>query len=154
MNRDASVTVHAPYGVSKAFIDEFVNKNEHKIREIQQKRFEKQVLIQTQDTEALRRQAKEYIPQRVDYYARIMGVTPTGVKITSAKSRFGSCSAKNSLCFSLYLMTYPKEAVDAVIIHELAHIKEKNHSPRFYAVVLKYMPDYKRRESLLKKGIL
>lgn len=154
MNRDASVTVHAPYGVSKAVIDEFVNKNAQRIGEIQRLRLEKEQKLQAQDEEALRCLAKEYIPQRVCYYARVMGVTPTGVKITSAKSRFGSCNGKNSLCFSLYLMTYPKEAVDAVIVHELAHITEKNHSQRFYDIVYKYMPDYKKREAILKNGIL
>ena len=94
--------------------------------------------------------AKEYLPERVDYYSRLMNVKPTGIKITSAKKRFGSCSGKNSICFSYYLMLYPKEAVDYVVVHELAHIRHHNHSKDFYNFVSQFMPDYKEREKLLK----
>ena len=80
-----------------------------------------------------------------------MGLKPTSVKITSAKGRFGSCSAKNGLCFSWRLMAYPERAVRYVVVHELAHIAHHNHSPAFYALVEKYMPDYKERQKLLKE---
>ena len=79
-----------------------------------------------------------------------MGLEPTGVKITSAKKRFGSCSAKNSICYSWRLMLYSKEAIDYVVVHELAHIAHKNHGPQFYALIEKYLPDYKEREKLLR----
>ena len=79
-----------------------------------------------------------------------MGVSPAGLKITGARRRFGSCSGKNSLCFSLYLMRYPMEAIEYVVVHELAHILEKNHGPAFHAVVAEEMPDYKVRAALLK----
>ena len=103
--------------------------------------------------EKLRALAKEYIPKRVEYYSKVMGVTPAAVKINSAKTRFGSCSAKNSLNFSLYLMLYDKAAIDYVVVHELCHITVKNHSAEFYRLVEKYMPDYKLRKKLLKDGI-
>ncbi len=98
----------------------------------------------------LKRQAGEYIPARVAYYSQIMGVTPAGVKITSAQKRFGSCSGKNSLCFAWRLMLYPPEAIDYVVVHELAHILHHNHSPKFYNCIAKYMPDYRERAALLK----
>ena len=79
-----------------------------------------------------------------------MGLVPQGVKITSAKTRFGSCSAKNSLCFSYLLLCYPMEAVDYVVVHELAHIRFKNHKKEFYALIEACMPDYKQRRMLLK----
>lgn len=100
----------------------------------------------------LRALAAEELPRRVEYYSDKMGLYPTSVKITSAATRFGSCSGKNSICFSYRLMLYPPEAVDYVVVHELAHIKEKNHSARFYALVERYMPDYREREKLLKKN--
>ena len=90
------------------------------------------------------------MPKRVEYYSVLMNVKPTGIKITSAKKRFGSCSGKNSICFSYYLMLYPKEAVDYVVVHELAHIRHHNHSKDFYNFVSEFMPDYKEREKLLK----
>ena len=94
--------------------------------------------------------AKEVLPGKVTHYAAIMGVVPTSVKITAAKSRFGSCSGKNGICFSLYLMQYPEEAIDYVVVHELAHIRHHDHSSAFYAEVAKVMPDYRARMKLLK----
>ena len=73
------------------------------------------------------------------------------MKITSARKRFGSCSGKNSLCFSYWLMLYPQEAVDYVIVHELAHIVHKNHSAAFYRLIGQYLPDYRERIKMLKQ---
>ena len=101
--------------------------------------------------EELYRLAQAYIPPRVEHYAHRMGVTPTGIRITSAVKRFGSCSGKNSLCFSYRVMMYPHEAVDYVIVHELAHIRHHDHSAAFYAFVASILPDYKQREAILKE---
>jgi predicted metal-dependent hydrolase len=79
-----------------------------------------------------------------------MGLRPAGVKITSAAKRFGSCSAKNSLCFSWRLMRYPEAAIDYVIVHELAHIRHKNHGRDFYTLIGAVLPDYRERKKLLK----
>ena len=79
-----------------------------------------------------------------------MGVTPTGLKITTARKRYGSCSPTNSLCFSCFLMARPEAAIDLVVVHELCHIKEKNHGPRFYALLEQYLPDHKERKNLLR----
>ena len=91
------------------------------------------------------------LPPIVERYAVLMGVEPTGIRITSARKRFGSCSGKNSLCFSCLLMLYPMEAVECVVVHELAHIRHHNHSAAFYDFVLSVMPDYRSREALLRK---
>ena len=100
---------------------------------------------------ALRKRAKEILPQKLAFYAQIMGVSPTRLTITGAKTRFGSCSAKNAISFSFYLMQYPDSAVDYVVVHELAHIRHHDHSPAFWAEVEKWMPDYKERKVLLKQ---
>ena len=73
----------------------------------------------------MRRQAREYIPGRVEYFSSRMGLAPTRVSVTSARTRWGSCSGKNTLNFSLYLMSFPPRVIDAVVVHELAHIREK-----------------------------
>lgn len=62
----------------------------------------------------------------------------------------GQLLRKNSLCFSLFLMCYPMEAIDAVVVHELAHIRHKNHGPDFYRLVEGTLPDYRQRIGLLK----
>lgn len=94
--------------------------------------------------------AAEKIPPRVAYYAALLGVTPQKIGFTKAKTRFGSCSGKNSINFSCYLMLYSDRAVDYVVVHELCHIKHKNHSKAFYEMIAGVMPDYKEREKELK----
>ena len=81
-----------------------------------------------------------------------MGVTPTALKITSARTRYGSCSGKNSINFSLFLMEKSARAIDYVVVHELAHIKQHNHSPAFYKEIEKILPDYKERIKELKSN--
>lgn len=151
---DGQVLVRAPLRAFPGQIDAFVQSHEAWVA----KHREKLSLRQSQhpeptpeEKEALRRTAKEILPGRVAYYSGIMGLSPTGLKVTSARTRFGSCSAKDSLCFSLYLMAYPPEAVDYVVVHELAHIRHKNHGPRFYALVASVLPDYRQRRALLKQ---
>ena len=138
--------VWAPYGCSDAFIREFVEKHRGWITKHQAAHR----TYTEGEIAALRRRAKAYIPGRVAYYAALMGVSPTGVKITSAKTRHGSCSPKNSLCFSLYLMEKSERAIDAVVVHELAHILRRDHSPAFYREVEKILPDYRERIKELK----
>jgi predicted metal-dependent hydrolase len=107
-------------------------------------------MIDEQAKEELLLRAKFIIPQKVAYFSRIINVVPSSVKITSAKTRFGSCSGKNALCFSYRVMMYPEKAIDYVVIHELCHILHHDHSKYFWQEVEKYMPDYKTVEKLLK----
>ena len=102
------------------------------------------------EQEALRRKAKQLLPPLVDRWAKVMGVTPTSLRITSARTRFGSCSGRNGLCFSLFLMQYPPEAIEYVVVHELSHIRHHDHSAAFWATVERYLPDYRSRKKLLK----
>lgn len=153
VNDDLQAVVRAPYGVSEKSIRDFVASNSKWLEKAVAKK--KQQLekydITEEEKARLKILAKQEIPKRVEYYSRLMSLYPTDIKITSAKKRFGSCNGKNSLCFSYYLMNYPSEAVDYVVVHELAHIKHHNHSKDFYNIVEKYLPDYKEREKMLKK---
>ena len=154
ITREAQVVVRAPHRASEAEICRFVEAHRQWI-EIhlarRQSYLDSHPPLSEEAIAALRQKAKAYLPGRVDFWAHRMGVTPTAVKITSARTRFGSCSGKNSLCFSLYLMQYPEEAIDYVVVHELAHIRHKNHGPAFYAEVARYLPDYRQRQALLRK---
>jgi predicted metal-dependent hydrolase len=94
--------------------------------------------------------AKSILTGKTAEYAKRMGVTPAAVKINSAKTRWGSCSAKNSLNFSWRLIMAEDSVIDYVVVHELAHIREHNHSKRFWAVVEDVLPDYRRRKQRLK----
>lgn len=150
---ELNVVVRAPYSANDALINDFVSKNSQWISKAveRKKAFLSRVNITDNEVESLIRQAKDIIPKRVDYFSSIMNIYPTGIKITKAKKRFGSCNQKNSLCFSCFLMQYPLEAVDYVVVHELAHIRHHNHSAEFYSLIRRYMPDYKQREKLLKE---
>ena len=94
--------------------------------------------------------AKNYIPQRVNFFAMEMDVQPTAIRITSAKTRWGSCSGKNSVNFSWKLIMADDETIDYVIVHELAHIKQHNHSPKFWDIVESIIPDYRKQKEKLK----
>lgn len=152
VNDDLIPVVRAPYFVSKKQIDAFVNSNFNWIENAVQRKRNELDRYHLSDEELchLIEQANEYIPSRVDYFSELMQLEPTGIKITKAKKRFGSCSGRNSLCFSCYLMLYPKSAIDYVVVHELAHIKHHNHSKAFYNLIEQYLPDYKERIKQLK----
>lgn len=148
------IVVRAPMKLSRKEIDKTVAEHTEWIEKHMpeaQRRMERAAKITPALIKELSIQAKKEIPPLVARYAAIMGVEPTGIKITSARKRFGSCNGKNSLCFSCLLMLYPKEAIECVVVHELAHIKHHNHSPSFYGFIDRVMPDYRIRESLLRK---
>lgn len=150
------IIIRAPKGIKKSKIETFIKAKEDWILEAQKKQIEKgnneyHQKLTEKEIANLKHAAANYIPGKVKYYSQIMGLIPSCVKISSAQKRFGSCSTKNTLNFSYRLMLYPFEAIDYVIVHELAHIKHHNHSRDFYNLIKKYIPDYKEREKLLNK---
>lgn len=152
LTRDGRLIARAPMRLAKREIDRFVAAHEDWILRNLAKQAERPPLPapDSPETEALKVQAKAELPGRVAYWSKIMGVQPTGVRITTARKRYGSCSSKHSLCFSCYLMRSPEAAVDLVVVHELCHIREMNHGPLFYALLEQYLPDWKERKKLLK----
>lgn len=95
--------------------------------------------------------AKEFLPERVKYYAEHMKVAYKSVQITSAKTRWGSCSGDNRLHFTWRLMMANRMAIDYVVVHELAHGKEHNHSAAFWDIVQRYYPFYEKAQEDLKQ---
>jgi len=87
--------------------------------------------------------------QKSAYFAKHMGVSPSAIKISNAKTHWGSCSGRNNINFSWRLMMADDKAIDYVVVHELAHIKEHNHSSRFWRIVEAILPDYKERQKAL-----
>lgn len=145
------VWVRAPQWVSRAAIDRFVAERETWIA----RRLETLPPPRPEWDEAtlrvLRERAEAVLPARVAYYAAQMGVTPAAVKIGAARTRWGSCSSRGSLHFSCRLMAYPPEAIDAVVVHELAHLRHMDHGREFYALVEQTLPDYRARIALLRR---
>ncbi len=150
---NGDIIVKAPYNVSRSLIDEIVNKHDKwilkNLEAEQRKRSMTKDLTDT-DIKNLKKFAKLYFNEKVKYYSQIMDLMPGRVTITSAEKRFGSCNSNGNICFSYRLMLYPEPAREYVVVHELAHLVEMNHSKRFYAIIESVMPDYKKRKRLLK----
>ncbi len=150
---DGGVLVRAPRWASRRMIEQQLLLHRDWITARQEQQARRSALYPEPDAEqerALRQRASEFLPPLTALWAAQMGVTPTAVRITSARTRYGSCSGKDSICFSWRLMQYPEPAIEAVVVHELAHIRHKNHSRAFYAEVERWLPDYRQRIALLK----
>ncbi len=151
VDENCNITVRAPLRISQKEIDEILQEKKSWLERtiILQREKKKQIKQYSEDDiKLLRKKAKEIIPPKVEYYAKIMQVNPSSVKINSAKKRYGSCSGTNNLNFSLYLMDKDERFIDYVVVHELAHIKHHNHSKDFYSFIEQFMPDYKERMKL------
>ena len=151
--RDARLIVRAPKKTPKERIEKAVNSHlswiEKNIEKQKNKMQNHPDPTKAEEAE-LRRKAKKILTEKTAYFANIMGLKYGRITITGAKTRFGSCSSKGNISYSFRLMTYPEEAVDYVVVHELSHLVEMNHSQRFYKVVESVLPDYKARKKLLK----
>ena len=154
---DGQVVVRAPRRLGKAEIQKFVTEHEswirkhlEKVRERQKSRQETKKLSM-EEIQSLADQALKVIPERVAYYAPKVGVDYGRITIRNQRSRWGSCSSKGNLNFNCLLMLTPPEVIDSVVVHELCHRKEMNHSARFYAEVLRVFPDYRKWNQWLKE---
>jgi predicted metal-dependent hydrolase len=155
---DASLVVRAPLFTSMRRIMDFVNKNQAWIKKRQDK-IKSQPVIERLTPEVLepkilrqyKKEAKDKITQRLDYYSSVTGLRYKTVKITSAKTRWGSCGPRGNLCFTWRLMNAPLEVIDYVVVHELVHTVQRDHSKKFWSKVHAIIPDYKTRRTWLRK---
>ncbi len=158
IDKDLQITVRAPYRMSDAAIQKFIAEKSSWIEKHMRKMEERQEAYQTEPeelltVEELRELAEEaagYIPGRAAFYATLIGVNYGRITIRNQRTRWGSCSSKGNLNFNCLLMLTPPEVIDYVIVHELCHRREMNHSPLFWREVERVMPDYKSRRKWLK----
>lgn len=154
--KDGDIVVRAPLRASKKSIIAFVDSHrdwieKQKIKEEEKKKALSAVEpLSKEETEELMRAAKEYFPAVISRCARMMNVEYGRVTIRCQKTRWGSCSTKKNLNFNCLLMLAPEEVRESVVVHELCHLKEMNHSSRFYEEVYRYCPDYDRLNQWLK----
>ena len=157
---DGKVLIRAPKGITKKVLMDFVNDRQEWIVEkwfLIEKHRRKKAEAPKPDYEGhpeieafYRRAARKKIIERTAWYAKLMGVTYGRISIRAAKTRWGSCSGAGNLNFNWKLVLMPPEVLDYVVVHELAHRKEMNHSERFWKVVEAEMPDYMEKRQLLK----
>lgn len=158
VHADCSIIVRAPKWISKKEIDKFVDERRDWIdktyaemnRRIQDNPVNDK--YSERELERLTKEAREEIPSLVAKYAEKMGISYGRVTIRCQKTMWGSCTAKGNLNFNCLLMLLPEPVREYVIVHELCHIKELNHSSAFWREVERYCPDYRYLRDFLKNN--
>lgn len=158
VSHDGKVTVRAPERITDTDIRRFIDEKRvwiekqlihaEEIRTQQNARGE----ITEETIRDLKEKAKLNIPSRVYQWARQIGVSYGKITIRHQKTRWGSCSSQGNLSFNCMLMMCPEEVIDYVIIHELCHRKEMNHSARFWAAVHNVCPEYRKYRKWLRQN--
>lgn len=157
---DLKIKVRAPQRMAQYKILKFVEEKEWWIQSHLEKMKQRIEREQEQDpvpqptkegTQRLTMMAKTIIPERVAYYAKSMRVTYGKITIRNQKTRWGSCSQAGNLNFNCHLVEMPQEVLDYVVVHELCHRKQMNHSRAFWNEVEKVLPDYNRYRLWLRE---
>ena len=151
---DGTVVVRAPRRMPIKLIEGFVREHEVWILR-QQERLAAQPQaekLSQEELAALKKRARSCFLERTAYYAPLVGVKVNRISIRSQRSKWGSCSSKGNLNFNCLLLLAPEEVLDYVVVHELCHRLEMNHSPRFWAEVERVLPDYARGKAWLRKN--
>lgn len=158
VKRAGVLTVRAPYRVSQKEIRSVIAKYQTWIEKQMEKmsRIEEQkeslVPFSKEEVEQMAAEALAVLPPKVRQYAAVLGVTYGRITIRNQKTRWGSCSSKGNLNFNCLLTQVPEPVLDYVIVHELCHRKEMNHSESFWRMVESVLPDYKERRKWLKQN--
>ena len=156
--RQGKLTVRAPLRTTDAEIRQFLEKHRRwlekhimRARELEQAKAGVRKLTAA-ETAGLKKKAKQVLPERVAYWAPLIGVRPGRIAVRCQKTRWGSCSTKGNLNFNCLLMLAPDDVVDYIVVHELCHLKHMNHSRNFYAEIEKVLPDYRQHQQWLKEN--
>ena len=148
------LVVRIPYYTTQKEIEKFLLSHRAWIEKAEKKvsrEIPPSEILTREEIEKLADKAVKLIPERVAYYAPKIGVTYGRITIRNQRSRWGSCSSKGNLNFNCLLMLTPLEVIDSVVVHELCHRKEMNHSKAFYAEIQKVFPDYSKWNRWLKE---
>lgn len=155
---DLQITVRAPYHLSDVIIREFVESKQTWILKhlaiMQDRQAHDPIpagVISDKELRHMTEEARIIIPERVKYFAKIIGVTYGQITIRHQKTRWGSCSSSGNLNFNCMLMATSPELIDYVVVHELCHRKQMNHSPLFWKEVEEILPDYRNLRSRLRE---
>ena len=156
--RPDMIIVRAPKGMSRREINAFLEEKRPWIEKHLEKLQERKSVLEQQqpftmdEIQALADKALCVIPDKVQKYAPLVGVTYGRITIRNQRSRWGSCSGKGNLNFNCLLMLCPEDVIDYVVVHELCHRKHMNHSAEFYAEVERVFPEYRKCKKWLKEN--
>ena len=156
INREAKIIVRAPLKMKKSDIELFLQSKSEWIDKhllsMKEKVSSMPRKLSEEEKNELKKNAKIVITPRVEYFASRMGVSYERITLKLQKTRFGSCSTKNNINFNALIALMPTDILDYVIVHELAHLKQMNHSSVFWKEVEKVIPDYKNKRKWLKEN--
>lgn len=154
VTEDAELMIKAPFHMPEQEIQRFLKQRRFWIYK-QTKRMIEQNASKPVRSEgeirALRKRAEEVLWQKTVYYANLLGVSCQGIRIGDQKTFWGSCSSKGRISYNWHLVLMPERIQDYVVVHELCHLMEMNHSVRFWNQVEGMIPDYKERRKWLKE---
>lgn len=154
---DGRIRMRVPLFCREAEIRRFAEQNrawiDRKLRESERRRREAQAVekLSEEELKALQKRGKAVFAARAAYYAPLVGVRYGRIAVRRQRSKWGSCSAKGNLNFNCLLLLAPEAVLDYVVVHELCHRLEMNHSPRFWAEVKRVYPDYASARRYLKE---
>ena len=153
---DGSIVLRAPLSCSKKRAEEFLIEKRDWIERTQKKVIERKMAVHEDsftgaELADIRKRAHDMIPGMVESISREIGVDYGRISIRAQKTRWGSCSSKGNLNFNCLLVLLPENVIRYVVVHELCHRKELNHSKRFWAEVSKYQPTYLSDRRQLKQ---
>ena len=148
---EGQLLVRCPRSISDARIREFVKSKSSWIQKHLKSRPQLPKWTEAQ-LQTMGAAAAKLIADRAAHFAPVLGVTYKRITIRTQRTRWGSCSSKGNLNFNRLLALVPPEVLDYVVVHELCHLKEMNHSPKFWALVESILPDYKQHKKWLKEN--
>ncbi len=156
---DLTVIIRVPQKMRDSEIEKFIISNsawieKHleimKLRQADENKKDSPTKLTDNELKKLATDAAEYIAPKAEVYAKLIGVEYKKITIRNQKTVWGSCSAKKNLNFNCLLMLCPEEVRDYVIIHELCHLAQMNHSAKFWKLVSEFCPEYKAHRAWLK----
>lgn len=157
ITREGSLVIRAPIHTNKDYIQKFILQKKDWIEKTIQKVLhhkskQTDFTISVDQKKEYKKLSREVLVDRLVHWSRVMNLQYTSFRLSSAKTRWGSCSGKNSINLNWRLVMTPAEVIDYVVIHELAHIKQKNHSVKFWEIVQTYDPLWKQRRKWLREN--
>lgn len=154
ITQKGELLIKAPLSVSEGKIERFLNQKRfwiYKQTKRQLEMQEKRVVRSEEEIKKGMEQARKVLTGKTEYYAQLLGVEYKKIRIGNQKTRWGSCSSRGTISYNWHLVLMPERILDYVVVHELCHVIEMNHSPRFWSKVETILPDYKERRTWLKK---
>ena len=153
IKHDGTIVVRAPRRMPRAEITAFLNSKRDWIRKhLSAIPAEPEPKFTESEIDVLRERARKIITARVAHFAPIVGATYGRISIRTQRTRWGSCSGEGNLNFNALLILAPPEVLDYVVVHELCHRREMNHSDRFWSLVEAVLPDYRVSRAWLREN--